>query len=78
MLGEALQKRLAGDTALCVTHGLFSKGFAALEQFYDAIYFTDSTDVIVSEDPEGRILQYPILLSRPMKETNESQPAAQN
>lgn len=78
MLGEALQMRLVGDTALCVTHGLFSKGFAALEQFYDRIYFTDSTDVIVSEDPEGRVLQYPIMSSKPMKENNEPQSTTQN
>ncbi len=41
-LGKALQEKNVGDVHLIVSHGIFNKGFEALESIYKTIFTTNS------------------------------------
>ncbi len=48
-LGKALQEKNAGDLHLIVSHGIFNKGFEALESIYKTIFTTNSFRDVESE-----------------------------
>jgi len=58
-LAKALKAKNAGKLYLAVSHGIFSKGFNALEEHYEHIYTTDSFKTI---EPRNRVIQIPLKL----------------
>jgi ribose-phosphate pyrophosphokinase len=48
-IAQELKKKNAGDIYLFVTHGIFSKGFTLLKEYFKKIYTTDSI-CSISED----------------------------
>lgn len=48
-LGKALQEKNVGDLHLIVSHGIFNKGFEALESIYKTIFTTNSFRDVESE-----------------------------
>lgn len=49
-LGEALKAKNAGDLYLCVTHGIFSKGFDELKKYFKGIITTNSVREFTKEE----------------------------
>ena len=61
-LATALKQKNVGKLYLAVSHGIFSKGFDDLAQYFDAIYTTDSFRTIPSNTTVRQLPLSPDLL----------------